>query len=71
MKLKLAGLEDDRPVRITLEIPASLNRDLAAYAAVLSKETGQPTVEPAKLVAPMLQRFIATDRAFAKARRDL
>ena len=71
MNLKLAGLEDDRPVRITLEIPASLNRDLAAYAAVLSKETGTPPVEPAKLVAPMLQRFIATDRAFAKARRSL
>jgi hypothetical protein len=71
VKLKLAVLEDDRPVRITLEIPASLNRDLAAYAAVLSKETGQAAVEPAKLVAPMLQRFIATDRAFTKARRSL
>jgi hypothetical protein len=26
-------------------------------------------IEPAKLIAPMLERFMATDRAFAKARR--
>jgi hypothetical protein len=25
--------------------------------------------DPAKLIAPMVERFMATDRAFAKARR--
>jgi len=30
---------------------------------------GQGAVEPAKLVGPMLARFMATDRAFAKLRR--
>jgi hypothetical protein len=38
------------------------------YAEVLARETGQ-TVEPAKLIAPMLARFMASDRGFAKARR--
>jgi hypothetical protein len=28
------------------------------------------SVEPAKLVAPMIARFMATDRGFAKMRRE-
>jgi hypothetical protein len=42
---------------------------LALYADLLAGETGQSSPDPAKLVAPMLARFMATDRAFAKARR--
>ena len=68
-KLKLGTIEDAKPVRLTIELPAALHRDLVAYADVLARATGQPTIEPAKLIAPMLARFIATDRAFAKARR--
>ena len=67
-KLKLGALLDDKPVRLTLELPAEVHRDLAAYAEIMGRDTGQP-VEPAKLVAPMLARFMAADRAFAKARR--
>lgn len=67
-KLKLGPLADDKPVRLTVELPANTNRDLVAYAEVLARETGQP-VEPVKLIAPMLARFMATDRGFAKARR--
>ena len=40
-----------------------------AYAEVLARETGQPTADPVRLIVPMLERFIATDRGFAKARR--
>jgi hypothetical protein len=36
---------------------------------MLARETGQSISDPAKLVAPMLARFMATDRAFAKTRR--
>lgn len=69
-KLKLGPLVDDKPVRLTVELPAQVHRDLLAYAEVLGRETGsEGPVEPAKLVAPMLARFMATDRAFAKARR--
>jgi hypothetical protein len=67
-KLKLGPLADDRPVKLTIELPAAVHRDLAAYAEVLGRETGQ-TTEPAKLIAPMLARFMASDREFAKARR--
>jgi hypothetical protein len=41
---------------------------LVAYAEALARETGQKH-EPAKLVAPMLARFMTTERAFATARK--
>ena len=68
-KLKLGPLVDDKPVRITVELPAQVHRDLIAYADALGRENGGPAMEPARLVAPMLQRFMATDREFAKLRR--
>jgi hypothetical protein len=67
-KLKLGALVDDKPVKLTVELPAAVHRDLVAYAEVLASESGQ-AVDAAKLVAPMLARFMATDRAFLKARR--
>lgn len=69
-KLKLGAIVDDKPIKLTIELPALLHRDLVAYAEVLSRETAQPVTDPAKLIAPMVQRFIATDRGFAKARRQ-
>jgi hypothetical protein len=68
-KLKLGAIENDKPVKFTIELPAAVHRDLLAYAKVLEREIGQQIADPSKLVAPMLARFMATDRAFAKARR--
>ncbi|MCB9942783.1 MAG: DUF2274 domain-containing protein [Geminicoccaceae bacterium] len=70
-KLKLGPLPDDKPVKVTLELPASLHRDLTAYAEVLARETGQTIADPIRLIVPMLERFIATDRGFAKARKTM
>lgn len=69
-KLKLGPLADDRPVRLTVDLPAAVHRQLAAYAAALAQETGQPVGEPAKLIVPMIERFMATDRGFARAQRE-
>ena len=69
-KLKLGTIHNERPVRLSIELPAAVHRDLAAYAEVLSRDT-QQTLEPAALVAPMVARFIASDRAFARARRAM
>lgn len=68
-KLKLGALADDRPVKLTVELPATVHRDLAAYAAALAAETGGEAVTPEKLVAPMLSRFMASDRGFVRGRR--
>jgi hypothetical protein len=67
-KLKLGALPDDKPVKLMIELPAAVHRDLVAYASALSAEANQ-SIDPAKLVAPMIARFMATDRAFLKARR--
>lgn len=67
-KLKLGPIVDEKPVKITLELPAQLHRDLSVYAEILARDSGQPIADPARLIVPMLQRFIASDRGFAKAR---
>jgi hypothetical protein len=69
-KLKLSEVLDDKPVKLAIELSAVVHRDLVAYAEVLARQTGQ-SVEPVKLIAPMLARFIATDRAFLRTRRDM
>jgi hypothetical protein len=68
-KLKLATIEDDKPVKLTIELPAAVHRNLVAYAEAIAHESGQPAPDPAKIVVPMIRRFMATDRAFAKMRR--
>lgn len=68
-KLKLGPIADDKPVKVTVELPADLHRDLTAYSDVLGRENNHPPTDPVRLIVPMLERFIATDRAFAKARR--
>jgi hypothetical protein len=68
-KLKIEALVDEKPVKLSLELPASVHRDLVAYAEILARESGQSAHDPAKLIAPMLARFMATDRAFARSRR--
>lgn len=68
-KLKLSAIPDDKPVKLSLELPAAVHRDLVAYAEALSRQTGQK-LEPGKLIAPMLTRFMSTDRAFARSQRD-
>jgi hypothetical protein len=68
-KLKLGAFVDDKSVKLTVQLPAAVHRDLLAYAEVLARETGQEITEPTKLIAPMLARFMATDRVFAKIRR--
>ncbi|MFC3070460.1 DUF2274 domain-containing protein [Phenylobacterium soli] len=67
-KLKLAELQDDTPVKLTIELPGPVHRDLVAYAEALSGEGG-PRMEPARLVVPMLARFMSTDRVFARLKR--
>lgn len=68
-KLKLGAIVDDKPVKVTVELPAALHRDLVTYAEVLSRESGQQVGGPVRLIVPMLERFISTDRGFARSRK--
>jgi len=40
-KLKIAALPDDKPVKVTVELPATVHRDLVAYAEILARQSGQ------------------------------
>jgi len=70
-KLKITTLADDKPVKVVLELPAAVHRDLVVYAEILARDSGHPVSDPAKLIAPMLAKFMATDRAFAKSRKSI
>ena len=70
MKLKLGPIPDDKPVRLTIILSAELDALLRAYAeAVGSGNTKAVTVE--RIVPPMLERFIRTDRVFMRTRRHV
>ena len=69
-KLRLGVIESDKPVKLTIELPASVHRDLTAYAQAHASETGQAAPEEAKLIPAMLARFMAADRGFARFRKD-
>jgi len=62
-KLRLSGLNNDKPAKVTVELPATVHRDLVVYAEILARESSEPIHDPVKLIAPMLARFMATDGA--------
>lgn len=69
-KLKLGPIEDQKSVKVTVELPASVHRDLLAYAKAHAAATGLSQALPIeRLVSPMLERFMASDRGFARNRR--
>lgn len=69
--LRLGPIADDRLVKLTIELPGRLHRDPLVYAGVRGKATGlAEPLAPEKIAVPMIERFIAADRGFARARRQ-
>lgn len=46
-ELKLSAIPDDKPVKLTVALPAEVFRDLQAYSRILAGDTTPP--DPAKL----------------------
>ena len=67
-KLRLGPVLDDKPIKRTVQLSAALDAELGAYAEAYASEFGQ-RLAVEKLIPPMLERFIRTDRGFSKARR--
>ncbi|MCT7378227.1 DUF2274 domain-containing protein [Chelativorans salis] len=67
--LKLGKLPDRTPAKITITVSAQLNQMLRDYA-VIYRETYGESETAAELVPFMLEAFLESDRAFAKARRE-
>jgi hypothetical protein len=69
-RLKLEDLTDEKPVRLTVEMSARLHRELLAYATALNGGDAKGAPTPERLIPPMIERFISTDRSYAKTRRS-
>ncbi|WP_419739547.1 DUF2274 domain-containing protein [Ruegeria sp.] len=67
--LRLARLPDRTPTRITITVDAELNAALRDYAALYRATYGEDE-KVADLIPFMLDAFLASDRAFAKARKE-
>lgn len=68
-RLKLSDITDGKPVKLTIEIPVRLHHRLVEYGTVLNGGVREDAPEPELLIPPMIERFVASDREFAKARR--
>ena len=69
-KLRLGPVLDEKPVKINVELSGTLFARLREYSLVHAQETGlAEPLAPERLIPPMLEHFIATDRAFARLRQ--
>lgn len=67
--LKLAKLPDPKTTKITFTASASLSQNLHGYAA-LYRSTYGDSVSASELIPFMLDAFLKSDPAFAKAQKD-
>jgi hypothetical protein len=45
-KLKITELSEDKRVKVTVELPASVHRDLVAYAEFWQRKVGSRSASP-------------------------
>lgn len=69
-RLTLSDLTDDKPVKLSVELPGKLHRELLAYAIALNGGIAEDAPPPERLISAMIARFIATDRSFIKGCRE-
>lgn len=67
--LKLARLPDRTPVKIAITVTPDLAHALADYVALYNRAYADKA-EVTDLIPAMLESFLASDRAFAKARKE-
>jgi hypothetical protein len=59
-KLKLSAIANDKSVKLTVELPAAVHRDLLAYAEVLAREN-RTNLRPVSFMDPLPP--LAADRS--------
>ena len=68
--LKLARLPDRTPVKITISVTPGLAHALGAYLSLYRAAYDDKATATADLIPAMLETFLASDKAFAKARKE-
>jgi hypothetical protein len=67
--IKLARLPDRAPVKITISVSPELHRSLNEYARAYEAAYGE-AASAIELIPAMLEAFLASDRGFARSRRE-
>jgi len=68
--LKLPKLPDRTPVRLTITIPPDLKQALDEYLTLYRVTYNDENVSLTDILPAMLDAFLASDRGFAKARKE-
>lgn len=69
-KLRLGTILDDKPTKLSIELRGELMRMLVDYAAAHAAQEGlAKPLTPERLIPPMLERFMASDRGFSRGKR--
>jgi len=69
-KLRLGPIVEEKSVKLGVELTGTLMRDLSDYARVHAKANNlAEPLPPERLIAPMVEHFMASDREFRKQRR--
>jgi hypothetical protein len=67
--LRLGPLGEDKPVKLTIELPGALHCQLSDYAALHAAQHRLDRPLPLeRLVVAMTEHFIASDRGFPRGR---
>jgi len=67
VELKLARIPERAPVKLVISVPSDLHQALNDYAALYAEAYGRQESVP-DLIPYMLRSFLASDRAFSRAR---
>lgn len=68
-ELKLGRLPDRTPVKIAISVTPDLDAALRDYLALYRTTYGDNGATIADLIPAMLETFLGSDRAFARARK--
>jgi hypothetical protein len=68
--IRLAKIPDRTPVKLTISVSPDLKGALDDYALIYAQTYGRDETI-VELVPAMLEAFLATDRAFSKARASI
>jgi len=68
--LKLSKLPDRAPVKLTITVTPDLKKSLDAYLALYRTVHEDRNAGLGDIIPAMLTHFLASDRAFAKARKS-
>lgn len=69
-KLRIGKIPDRTPIKINLNLPPEVHRDLLKYAEIYKQQHGS-TETPQLLASQMIAAFMQNDSGFKRAKQSL